>query len=203
VRSRPDRQPEAVERRARGEEAQRARDAYVATPPFTLVTDEYLAMHESHPLPSIPQLKVKRSPRATAVNKYWFNPSWIAENERPEVDHGEFQSPVWLAVEMTMRSDRDRDRAREAHESGAPRHARPANEEPATGQLRSMLAFVSGAKPTGTILTPVTKIHPEIIGDKASATSRYHDLPQRPARPVRKFARFISSNFGRVSVNHN
>jgi hypothetical protein len=185
VRSRPDRQPDGVERRAR--------DSYIATPPFTLVTDEYVAAHVSDPL----HLRVKPSPRVTAVNKYWFNPSWIAENERPEVDHGEFQSPVWLAVEMTMRSDRDRDRACEAHEADTPRHARHAAEESGTGQLRSMLAFVSGAKQAGSNVTPITKIHPEVMGDKVSASSRYHDLPQRPARPVRNFARFISNNFGK------
>jgi hypothetical protein len=193
-----------MDRRALGEEARRAREAYVAPAAFTLVTDEYLTMHESDAPASIPRLRVKPSPRATNVNKYWFNPSWIAENERPDVDHGEFQSPVWLAVEMTMRSDRDRDRARDACESGAPRHARHAAEESGAGQLRSMLAFVSGVKqPVAKQITPVTYLHPVTRGDRPSASSRYHDLPPRPAGQVRKFARFLSSNLGRVSVNHN
>jgi hypothetical protein len=203
VRSRPDRQPEIGDRRARGAEAQRARDAFVPTPAFTLVAEQP-NIHEVTLLPSTPNLRAMPSPRATAVNKYWFNPSWIAENEHPEVYHGEFQSPVWLAVEMTMRSDRERDRVREDYEFGAPLHARHAEAVPGTGQLRSMLAFVSGAKhAVASPITPVTFIHPELVGDKPSASSRYHDLHQRPARPVRKFARFISSNFGKVSVNHN
>lgn len=206
MRSGPDRQPDVVERRAEGEEARRARAEYVPTPAFTLVTDEYTNMHEADPTSSIPHLRAKPSPRATTVNKYWFNPSWIAENERPDVDHGEFQSPVWLAVEMTMRSDRDR----EACDSSAPSHARHADEEPGTGQLRSMLAFVSGAKHTGGAkhaggaeYRPVTYIHQGATGDRPCASSRYHDLPPRPARQVRKFVRFISGNLGKVSVNHN
>jgi hypothetical protein len=183
-----------MDRRARGEEARRARDAFVATPAFTLVTDEYAHMHDGDRTSAIPPLRAMRSPRATNVNKYWFNPSWIAENERPDVDHGEFQSPVWLAVEMTMRSDRDRDR--EADELGTPRRARDAAQESRTGQLRSMLAFVSGAKHAdASEATPVTYIHPGAGGDKPNATSRYHDLPPRPSRQVRKFVRFISSNF--------
>jgi hypothetical protein len=193
-----------MDRRARGEEARRAREAYVATPAFTLVTDGYLTMHESDPPSFIPHLKVQPSPRATNVNKYWFNPSWIAENERPDVDHGEFQSPVWLAVEMTMRSDRERDQARDAYESGAPLTACHAAEESGAGQLRSMLAFVSGAKhPVANQITPVTYLRPVARGDRPSASSRYHDLAPRPTGQVRKFARFLSSNLGRVSVNHN
>jgi hypothetical protein len=149
---------------------------------------------------TIPLLKPKAPPRATNVNRYWFNPPWIAENERPDVDHGEFQSPVWLAVHMTMRSDRDR----ELCESSTPRHAQHAVAGPSSGQLRSMLAFVNGATQAGSSqLTPVTYIHGGVTAEKPSASSRYHDLPRPQAWPVRTFARFMSSNFGRVSVNHN
>ena len=200
MRSRPDRQPDVMERRARGEEAQRARDAHVATPAFTLVTDEYASTHEVDPPSSIPHLRAKPSPRATTVNKYWFNPSWIAENERPDVEHGEFQSPVWLAVEMTMRSDRER----ETYESGVPSHARHAAEEPGTGQLRSMLAFVSGAKHAGAAQhTPVTCHRQGATLYTPCASTRYHNVAPQPPRQIRKIVRFISSSFERVSVNHN
>jgi hypothetical protein len=187
-----------MDRRARGAAARRARDAYVATPAFTLVTDGYLAGHDGAVVPASPQLRAMPSPRATNVNKYWFNPSWIAENERPDVDHGEFQSPVWLAVEMTMRSDRERDRDREEYESGAPVQAGHADLDSGTGQLRSMLAFVSGAKHVATSpLAPITFIHAGTAHDKPIAASRYHDLPPQPAHQVRKFARFLSSSLGR------
>jgi hypothetical protein len=189
-----------MDRRARSEEARRARAAYVPTPAFTLVTDEYVRTHDDVATSTTPHLQAKPSPRATNVSKYWFNPSWIAENERPDVDHGEFQSPVWLAVEMTMRSDRDR----ETLASGAPRHGRHAAEETGSGQLRSLLAFVSGAKHAGTSSnTPVAYLNPSAKGDKAYTAPRYHDLPPRPARQAGKFVRFISSSLGRVSVNHN
>jgi hypothetical protein len=182
-----------MDRRARGEEARRARDAFVATPAFTLVSDESLNVHDVAISP--PHLRAMPSPRPTNVNKYWFNPSWIAENECPEVEHGEFQSPVWLATDMTMRSDRDRDRNREAYESGAPLETLHLVEEPGTGQLRSMLAFVSGAKHAASSPPrPVTYIHSGTPIDAPSATSRYHGLPPRPARQVRKFVRFLSSN---------
>jgi hypothetical protein len=189
-----------MDRRARGDDARRARAAFVPTPAFTLVTDEYVSAHDELATSTTPHLQAKPSPRATNVSKYWFNPSWIAENERPDVDHGEFQSPVWLAVEMTMRSDRDR----EASASGAPRHGRHAAEDTGNGQLRSLLAFVSGAKHAGASCnTPVTYLNLSTRSDKASSTPRYHDLPPRPARQVGKFVRFISSSLGRVSVNHN
>ena len=200
MRSRPDRQPDVMERRARGEEAQRARDAHVATPAFTLVTDEDASTHESAAAPSSPHLRAKPSPRATTVNKYWFNPSWVAENERPDVEHGEFQSPVWLAVEMTMRADRER----EMYEFGAPRLARHAAEERGTGQLRSLLAFVSGAKNVGASQhTPVTCNHQGAAVYTPCAATRYHDVAPRPARHIRRFVRFISSSLERVSVNQN
>lgn len=202
MRSRPDREPAVVERRARGAKAQRARDAYVATPAFTLVTDDGSALSETPASTTPPLLRVKTLPRATNVNKYWFNPSWIAESERPDVEHGEFQSPVWLAVEMTMHSDRDRER----YETDFSSTARHAAAEPGTGQLRSMLALVSGARhadAAAPALAPITYIHQGATSVKPSATSRYHDLPPRPARQVRKYVRFISSSLGKVSVNHN
>jgi len=184
-----------MDRRARGDAARRAREAFVATPAFTLVSDESASTQDGESTSPIPHLRALPSPRATNVNKYWFNPSWIAENERPDVEHGEFQSPVWLAVEMTMRSDRDRDRDREAYESGAPGDARHVAEEPGSGQLRSMLAFVSGAKFAGASpLASVTRIHPRATGDKVSTTPRYHDLAPRPTGQIRKFVRFISSS---------
>jgi hypothetical protein len=193
-----------MDRRARGDEARRARAAYVPAPAFTLVTDEYVSTHDGFATSTVPRLQAMPSPRATNVSKYWFNPSWITENERPDVDHGEFQSPVWLAVEMTMRSDRDRDRDREAVASGTPRHGRHAAEDIGNGQLRSMLALVSGAKHAGaTSNAPITYLNPGTTCDKAVTAPRYHELPPRPARQAGKFVRFISSNLGRVSVNHN
>ncbi len=165
-----------MERRARGAKAQRARDAYVATPAFTLVTDDGSALSETPASTTPPLLRVKTLPRATNVNKYWFNPSWIAESERPDVEHGEFQSPVWLAVEMTMHSDRDRER----YETDFSSTARHAAAEPGTGQLRSMLALVSGARhadAAAPALAPITYIHQ---GRYQCQTERHVALP-RPA----------------------
>jgi hypothetical protein len=147
----------------------------------------------------VPRLKAKTLPPTTSMNRSWFNPSWIAENERPDVEHGEFQSPVWLCVEMTMRADRERD----ARESG-PRHARHATAVTGEGQLRSLLAFVSGAKHAagahhGTYANTQLAPRANPLGEAA----RYHELPPRSTRQVRRFVRLFSSNLGRVSVNHN
>ncbi len=171
---------------------------YLPTPPFVVIGDNYPRNEVAHASP-VPHLKAKPLPPTTSMNRSWFNPSWIAENERPDVEHGEFQSPVWLCVEMTMRADRERD----AHES-VPRHARHATAGTGEGQLRTLLAFVSGAKHAGGAhRSAYANTHLIPRGNPLGDSARYHELPPRSTRQVRRFVRFLSSNLGRVSVNHN
>jgi hypothetical protein len=195
---RPDRPADDDDDTIEEGESRHRQVAYLPTPPFVVIGDNY--PRNKVPLPlALPHQKVKPLPKSTSMNRSWFNPTWIGENERPEVEHGEFQSPVWLAVEMTIRADRERD----ALETG-PRHARHAAEAPTSGQLRSLLAFVSGAKKTAAAHhAPYANTLRAPSGNPLGDTARYHELAPRSTRQVRKFVRFFSSNLGKVSVNHN
>jgi len=170
--------------------------AYVPTPAFVLISDQH---GEADSSPPTPVLKVKPSPRTTSVNRYWFNPSWIEENAVPDVDHGEFQSPVWLAVEMTMRSDRTRELN---GTRGAP-HNRRSGDDPCDGQLRSLLSFVNNTYRTAaTHRETATSTMGRTVTTTTDTHTPCHDAP-RHAKPPSKFVHFISSSLKRVSVNHN
>lgn len=133
------------------------------------------------------------------MNKYWFNPSWIEEDAVPGVDHGEFQSPVWLAVSMTMRADRDREL-----DGTRVRRLRRANDDQHAGQLRTLLSFVNDT-------TRLAASHHEVdrstirnaVSEEAGGSWRsYEPAPLRALRPGR-FVHFISSSLKKVSVIHN
>jgi len=50
------------------------------------------------------------SPRDSRfIDRRWFSPGWIDENEIGQLDHGEFQTPVWNCVSLAIASDRARD----------------------------------------------------------------------------------------------
>ena len=171
--------------------------AYVPTPPFVLISDEH---REMDPSSSTPLLKVKPSPRTTSVNRYWFNPSWIEENSVPEVDHGEFQSPVWLATEMTMRSDR----TREINGTRDVPRNRRSDDDPRNGQLRSMLSFVNTTKRAAATHRETAT---STMGRTVTTTGENHtpcqDAAPRHAKPPSKFVHLISSSLKKVSVIHN
>lgn len=171
--------------------------SYVPTPPFVLISDE---SGEANATSSTPLLKVKPSPRLTSVNRYWFNPSWIEESAVPEVDHGEFQTPVWLAVEMTMRSDR----TREISGTRDVPHNRRSDDDPRTGQLRSLLSFVSNTTRTAaTHRETATSTMGRTVTTTADTHASFHDQKPRHAKSPSKFVHFISSSLKKVSVIHN
>ncbi len=185
--SRPDRPDDDVDDAAIAEHE--ARLSYPPTPPFVLLSD-------TRTTPT-PRLQAKPSPRATSVNKYWFNPPWIEENSVPDVDHGEFESPVWLAVAMTMQADRNR----ELDEAFNPGRGRRAGDE-SSGQLRSLLNFVNNTKrSSASHRSPGTSSMGRTVN--AVETARYHELAPRHAKPSNRFIHFVSNSFKKVSVNHN
>jgi hypothetical protein len=190
--SRPDRPVDDV--RTLEREASYRRASYAPTPSFVLVKDESPSEHVSAITSLTPLLRVKPYPLTTSVSRNWFNPTWIDEETGPDVDHGEFQSPVWLAVHMTMRADRDR----EVDEDGVQWRGRRSNDDPRSGQLRSLLAFVNNTKRTAISQhSPDTSTMGRTVAAKVGANSRYHELPPRHAKQPGKFVHFISSSLRR------
>jgi hypothetical protein len=176
---------------------------YSPTPPFVLLDDDSSFDHMDRHSASPPILKAKASPRIAPVNKYWFNPSWINEDAEPETYHGEFQTPVWLAVELSMHADRERDPDHgERRDPNSPMRgpARKAN----NGQLRTLLSCIASSNDLSTkSRTSVLPVNDPVVAKVPQADVRYHELSRHQKSRPRKFARFLVSNLRRVSVNHN
>ena len=117
--------------------------------------------------------------RTRATTNNWFKSRWIDENERSLPDHGEFQSPVWLAIGLAIMADRHADIAclviqRRSDIPGTSHDNRG-------GQLRELLACVassirgagrSSIPPTLLTLTVVSLTPPPNVEVKASVISR-------------------------------
>jgi hypothetical protein len=172
---------------------------YVPTPALVVVSDEPTTESDDGMFAPPLRLRVKPSPRPTPVNKYWFNPPWIEENAAPDVHHGEFQTPVWLAVEMTMHSERDQSLSNQnPSRTGAGLHERTH-----AGQLRSLLSLIANSTRVATSYDHDRSRGRPVVPRQANASARYHELPLAHASQARKFVRFIGSNVRKVSVNHN
>ncbi|MEO9181153.1 MAG: hypothetical protein ABI298_05840 [Acidimicrobiales bacterium] len=136
-----------------------------------------------------------------AVSKYWFNPTWINDDFVPCVNHGEFDSPVWLAAKLTMHADREldegcREEAKTLHIPGTVHGDRG-------GQLRSLLACIA----TSTKAVPAPRSArprlPErrVAPNRPWAGGRNHRLPSPESSQARKFVRFVSINVRNVNDN--
>lgn len=166
---------------------------------YTLITSDSHhppAVGASTPLP----LRPTPSPRATPVNRYWFNPPWIEENAGPDIDHGEFESPVWLAVELTLRAERER----AGSKGPGAQHAAETLDQ-SGGQLRSLLKCIAMSKRVAGVShrEPTSLLERRLAQMRPSPLSRYHELPAPAASQARKIARFLASSWRRVSVNQN
>jgi hypothetical protein len=106
--------------------------------------------------------------KTPANSSKWFKPNWIDENEYSLSDHGEFQSPVWLAIVLAVMADRDADRA---FRTSSRRQAIPGTLHDARGgHLRELLACVAGSR--------------AIAGTSRRSTSGRHSLRVSPSTPT-------------------
>jgi len=173
---------------------------YLPTPAFVLVRDGAATEFGDGSFDDVPHLKVMSPSVVRTVSKYWFNPSWINDDFVPCVNHGEFDSPVWLAAKLSMHADRELDEgcARDAERLHIPGTVH----ENRGGQLRSLLRCIATATEAASSYRPPPRL-PERrdTQNRPWAGGRNHRLPAPTSAQVRKFVRFVSNNARKVSVN--
>jgi hypothetical protein len=176
--------------------------SYLPTPAFVLVRDGDGSEFGDGSFDDVPHLKVMSPSVVRTVSKYWFNPPWINDDFVPCVNHGEFDSPVWLATSLAIRADRELDEcfAHDANRLNIPGTVHGDR----GGQLRSLLRCIETAtKAAATHRAPAHVPERRVAANRPWAGGRNHRLPTpAPASSqVSKLVRFISINKRKVSVN--
>lgn len=173
---------------------------YLPTPAFVLVRDGVAPGFGDGSFDNVPHLKVMSPSVVRTVSKYWFNPSWINDDFVPCVNHGEFDSPVWLATSLSMHADRQLDEGCAGEAQGL--HIPGTVHGDRGGQLRSLLHCIASA----TEAAPSHRAPPHVPERRVAlnrpwAGGRNHRLPAPASSQVLKFVRFVSTNVRKVSVN--
>jgi hypothetical protein len=173
---------------------------YVPTPAFVLVRDEVASEFGDGSFDNVPHLKVMSPSVVRAVSKYWFNPSWINDDFVPCVNHGEFDSPVWLATKLSMHADRQLDEGCTEETEGL--HIPGTVHGDRGGQLRSLLHCIASATAAASShRAPPHVPERRVALNRPWAGGRNHRLPAPASSQVLKFVRFVSTNVRKVSVN--
>jgi hypothetical protein len=174
--------------------------SYQPTPAFVIVRDGLASEFGDGSCDDVPRLKVMSPSVVRTVSKYWFNPSWINDEFVPCVNHGEFDSPVWLATSLSMRADRQLDESFEVDTERL--HIPGTAHGDRGGQLRSLLRCIENATRAATSLrAPAHVPERRVSQNRPWAGGRNHRLPAPASSQVRKFVRFVSINVRKVSVN--
>ncbi len=171
------------------------------TPAFAPVRDGLTTEFRDGSFDEVPRLKVMAPSVVRTVSKYWFNPSWINDDFVPSANHGEFDSPVWLAAKLTMNADRELDHG--CHDEAWALHIPGTVHGDRGGQLRSLLDCIATSTKSATFWRSVPPPVPErrTAPNRPWAGVRNHRLPSPGPSQVRKFVRFVSISVRTVSVN--
>jgi hypothetical protein len=93
-----------------------------------------------------PQKSLNAPPALLVANDHWFSPDWTDENQFGHIAHGDFQSPVRVAISMAIAADRGRHKysrdAIESTDTAIPGtiHAHQG------GELRALLACIAASR---------------------------------------------------------
>jgi hypothetical protein len=133
------------------------------------------------------------------VGNNWFHPSWTEENESGCPDHGEFQSPVWLAVGLALKI-----RTNTTPEGGTDSTDSSANRADVDvdhgGELRRHLACVAESLETAErrrelheLLRPLVRHRPSLTLRHSSGNDTFHHW---------RTWRFLGHHETRFHANH-